>query len=115
MRVNEYTSLDEFKAQYIGVWDPSENHWLGLDFSYDGAEYRLNTGSMYETKNTILPDGREAIFGLYRKNTDNGLGPDYSLLEEFATLDEVLNSKCINGISFKQIIMDDSTELLGQD
>lgn len=115
MRVNEYSSLDDFRAQYVGIWDPSENHWLGLDFSYEGAEYRFNTGSMYESKNTILPDGREAVFGLYKKNADNASGRDYSLLEEFASLDEALESTCINGISFKKIIMDDRTELLGQD
>ena len=115
MRVNEYNSLDEFKSQYVGVWEPSENHWLGLDFSYDGSEYRLNTGSMYEPNNTILPDGREAVFGLYKKSTEETADREYSLLEEFATLDEVLDSTCINGISFKQIIVDDNTKLLGQD
>lgn len=67
MRKNEYTSLDQFTSQYTGEWNPSEGHWLGLDFIWHGNVYRFQTGSMYNSNNTILPDGREAIFGLYKK------------------------------------------------
>ena len=56
MRKNEFTSVEQFKAQYIGIWGPSDNHWLGLDFIYHGIEYRFNTGSMYSSRNTILPE-----------------------------------------------------------
>lgn len=115
MRKNEYKSLDEFKSQYTGVWGPSDGHWFGLDFSYKGVEYRFNTGSMYGMNNTILADGREAVFGLYRKMTDQQAGAGYLLLEEFATMNDALNSRCIGGIPFSEVIMDDHTELLGQD
>ena len=83
MRKNEYHSLDEFTSQYISVWGPSDGHWLGLDFSYHGAEYRFQTGPMYETKATVLPDGQIAVYGLYRKN-DGKAKQDYTLLAEFA-------------------------------
>ena len=63
MRKNEFTSVEQFKAQYTGVWDPSDNHWLGIDFIYHGIEYRFNTGSMYSSRNTILPEGKESLFG----------------------------------------------------
>lgn len=115
MRKNEYHSLEEFKSQYIGVWEPSDGHWFGLDFSYRGVEYRFNTGSMYGMNNTILADGREAVFGLYRKNTDRRAETGYLLLEEFATMDDALRSRCIEGVPFGEVIMDDDTELLGQD
>ena len=26
MRVNEYNTLDEFINEYIGIWNPSEDH-----------------------------------------------------------------------------------------
>lgn len=52
MRKNEFNSLEDFTSQYTGVWAPSEGHWFGLDFSYNGIEYRFNTGSMYEEKKT---------------------------------------------------------------
>ncbi len=115
MRKNEYTSLDDFRSQYIGVWAPSEGHWLGLDFSYKGDEYRFQTGSMYATDDTILPDGRMAVFGLYRKNSDIKANQAYELLAEFATMDDVLISTCIDERPFSEVIMDDGTELLGQD
>ena len=67
MRINEYKSLDEFTSQYVGEWAPSNGHWYGLDFSYRGVEYRLHTWSMYKDEIKVLPDGRDAIFGLYKK------------------------------------------------
>ena len=115
MRINEYNSLEEFTSQYIGEWSPSDGHWLGLDFIFRGNEYRFNTGSMYEENNTILPDGREAVFGLYKKNSKRINGRDYTLLEEFASMDDALKCTCIEGIEFSKVIMDDGTELVGQD
>lgn len=115
MRKNEYNSLEDFTSQYTGVWAPSEGQWFGLDFFYNGIEYRFNTGSMYKEKNTILPNGKEAIFGIYRKNNNPTSKNEYVLLEEFADMEDVLNSTCIDGIAFRDVIMDDETELLGQD
>jgi hypothetical protein len=115
LRKNEYTSLEEFRSQYIGVWAPSEGHWLGLDFSYKGTEYRFQTWPMYKAEATILPDGRTAVYGLYRKNVGKKPSREYSLLEEFATMDDVLLSTCIGEKPFSEVIMDDDTELLGQD
>ncbi len=115
MRKNEYSSLEEFKTQYTGIWNPSEGHWYGLDFIYRGWEYRFNTGSMYAKDNTILPDGRSALYGLYKKNCHSKSQRDYTLLGEFATIDDALDSACIAGIKFRDIIVDPDTELVGQD
>jgi len=120
MRVNEYNSLEEFTSQYTGCWGPSEGHWLGLDFLYNGNEYRLQTGSMFNSQNTILDDGREALFGLYQKipTRDKRFSPDhftYTLLEEYADMDSLLTSTVIEHRLFREIIMDDTTELIGQD
>ncbi len=115
MRKNEYSSLEEFKAQYTGIWNPSEGHWFGLDFIYRGHEYRFNTGSMYAKDNTILPDGRAALYGLYKKNSPSKSGQNYTLLGEFATLDDALDSTCIASVKFSEIIVDPDTELVGQD
>jgi len=109
MRKNEYTSLDQFTSQYTGEWCPSDGHWLGLDFLWHGKEYRFQTGSMYTPENTILPNGREAVFGLYVKEGE------YRLLGEYASMEEVLDSMVIEGIPFRDVIMDEETELMGQD
>lgn len=120
MRINEYNSLEEFVSQYVGEWAPSDSHWFGLDFSYRGNEYRLHTGSMYNSESTILPNGREALFGLYIKmpaNSESSIAESYTynLLGEYADMPELLESKVICNTPFKEVIMDDSTELLGQD
>ena len=115
MRKNEYNSIEEFKSQYTGAWDPSEGHWLGLDFSFNGSEYRFNTGPMYESENTILPDGREALFGLYKRDSEQNGHREYVLLAEFASIDDALDNTSIEGLKFSEVIMDDNTELLGQD
>ena len=115
MRKNEFNSLDEFTSQYVGVWGPSDGHFFGLDFSYGGTEYRFHTGPMYKNEIKVLPDGREVVFGLYQKIKNPPDGHNYILLEKFATMEDVLESKCIQGIPFREVIMDDDTELLGQD
>ena len=115
MRKNEYKQLSEFTSQYIGVWGPSDEHWLGLDFCYQGTDYRFHTGRMYADEKETLSDGREIVFRLYQRKTPPFDGNEYLLLGAFATMDEVLGSTCIAGVKFKDVIMDDDTELLGQD
>lgn len=119
MRKNEYNSLNEFLSQYIGIWDPSNGHWFGLDFLYNGVEYRLNTGTMYGEKDKIDNSGNVIQFGLYRKtNKKDPHHPDiylYELLDEKASVTALLDSLVIDGIPFKDVIMADDTELLGQD
>ena len=111
MRKNEYKVLKDFTSQYTGEWNPSDGNWYGLDFSYHGIEYRFHTGTMYENEHEVIRDGREVLFGLYKKINND----EYILLEQFATMDDVLESKVIENIPFKNVIMADETELLGQD
>ena len=103
MRKNEFESLEQFLSQYTGEWNPSEGHWLGLDFIYEGVEYRFHTGSMYENE-AVLPDGSEVMFGLYRKkeiiSSDKR---DYELLGEYADMQDILESTVIQGRTFKEI------------
>lgn len=120
MRRNEYNSIDEFTSQYIGIWNPSEGHWLGLDFSYKGSEYRMQTEPMYTEQDTILPNGETAVFYLYKKAPlmEGKLSKEkktYELIGEYASMEALLMSRMINGELFKSVIMDDATELLGQD
>ena len=116
MRKNEYKSLEEFTSQYVGEWWPTREHWLGLDFSYHGTEYRLHTWSMYKKENTVLPDGRIAMFGIYKKiEGSSDAHPDYELLGEYADMHDLLESRVIEGTPFSEVIMDDDTVLLGQD
>ena len=80
---------------------------------YSNIEYRFHTGLMYDTEKK-LPDGREIMYGLYRKNSF-GEEREYELLGEYANMQEVLESTVIDNRCFKEIIMDADTELMGQD
>lgn len=115
MRKNEFESLEQFKSQYIGEWGPSDGHWLGLDFVYTGVEYRLQTWSMYR-KEAFLPDRREVMFEVHRKKECISPGEkEYELIGEYADMSELLESTAIQGRPFKEVIMDDDTEIVGQD
>ena len=115
MRKNEYTSIEQFTSQYIGEWNPSCGHWLGLDFKYCGEEYRFHTGSMYETE-SHLENGQPALFGIYLKREGSGKNlREYELLGQYTSMEEALESTVIAGKKFRDVIIDENTELLGQD
>lgn len=113
MRKNEFASLEQFKTQYCGVWSPSDDHWYGLDFAWNGKEYRLHTGLMYSNESSTLPDGKAVLFSLYEKV--RRFQPEYHLLCQFASMDDLLKSRVIDGRLFSEIIMHDDTVLMGQD
>jgi hypothetical protein len=116
MRVNEYNTLSEFTNEYIGEWSPAEDHWFGLDFLYKGKEYRLHTGSMYNPECTILPNGKEALFGVYVLDEKIPRANHcYTLIGEYADMNSLLNDCIIEGRNFGEVIMDDSTKILGKD
>lgn len=115
MRLNEYTSLSEFTNQYIGVWGPSDDHWFGLEFRYNGKDYRLHTGTIHEDDPVVTKDGHEVMFSLYGIQRNTVGHDEFSRIESFASMDDLLKSRCIDNLEFSSIIMDDSTEILAQD
>ena len=114
MRINEYTTLEDFTSQYTGVWAPSDGHWFGLDFRYGGDNYRLHTGTMAADDPTHTIDGQEYLFTLYHQHTQ-GCSVTYQRLASFVSMDELLRYTGITDRPFSSVIMDDSTEILGQD
>ena len=110
MRENDYNNLEEFTSQYTGEWSPSEGHWFGLDFTYKGVDYRLHTSYINEGESSTLPDGREVLFGLYLYKDRKHI-----LLEQFGSMDELLDSTVIEGTPFRKVIMADDTIITGQD
>ena len=118
MRKNEYENIEQLKSQYVGVWGPSDGHWFGLDFMFHGQEYRIHAGTMYGNKDNI-ENNVVKQFGLYLKtNEPDERFPDickYVLLYEFKSFDELLKNAIIDGTPLEIAIMDDDTEMLGQD
>lgn len=118
MRKNEYDNIEQLKSQYIGVWGPSDGHWFGLDFLYHGKEYRIHTGTMYGDDDNVV-NGIVKKFGLYLKtNEPDEKYPDickYILLYEYQSFEELLQNAMIVNVPLEIAIMDDNTEMLGQD
>lgn len=115
-RINELTSVDELRTMFTGYWSPSEDKFLGMDFEYRGCEYRLHTGAMYKDHMDILPDGRKSLFNLYRRDMGNKKAIKYVLMGGYATMDELLSGSVVDRNKTNgDVIMDDSTKILGYD
>ena len=74
---------------------------------------------MYGAKDRIDNNGNIIQFGLYRKtNKKDPKNPNtylYELLDEKESVIALLDSLAIGGVPFRDVIMADATELLGQD
>lgn len=115
MRVNEYRSLEEFTSQYTGEWSPSDGHWLGLEFRYKSQDYRLHTETMHKDDPKQDSEGREILFGLYTMNPHAKEGKQFTRLASFASMEELLCYSGIDNRPFREVIVDESTQILGQD
>ncbi|MBQ5769734.1 MAG: hypothetical protein IIW08_01005, partial [Clostridia bacterium] len=60
-------------------------------------------------------EGREILFGLYTMNIHPSEGEQFVRLASFASMDELLCYTGIGSRPFSEVIMDDSTQILGQD
>ncbi len=105
MRINEYNNIEEFLSEYTGKRDPANNLWYGLEFKYNNLYYRLD----YVSKSIILM--RLKI----KKNNSYPSSSGYDILGEFQSMGDLLEFEVENGKSFKEIIIDENTELLSKD
>ena len=64
------------------------------------------------SENVNKDDATEKV---YPDNMQKYTTTEYELRGEYANIDEVLDSKVIDNRSFREVIMDDDTELVGQD
>ena len=105
MRINEYNNLDEFISEFKGVRNPANNLWLGLEFFYQGNYYRFDTsdGKFYLKKIILISkDSYPDVEG-------------YEIIAENTSMQEILDNVVIGNRKFRDVIMDDNTEILGKD
>lgn len=108
-----YTSVEQFKSEFTGVWSPSDNLWTAIDFTFGDKGYRMDTGRMYNTEPEKTKDGEGAVFYIYNKREKyewydgNPKNPLFIYDSCYATLDDVLEKFKIDGRKFKDIILDD--------
>ncbi len=105
MRTNEYTELKEFLSEYTGKRDPANNMWYGLEFKYNDSYYRL------DYVNTSI----KLMKLQFENNTSYPASSGYDVIGEFQSMSELLGCIVDDDKSFKEIIIDENTELLSKD
>jgi hypothetical protein len=125
MRINEYNCLEDFIYEYeSGRSIPSDNlerpKYMGIEFKYNGIYYRMCREPLAsnEEDNIILPNGKIGqydVMVLHCEDTGYPMSESYEVIGWYSDLEDVLNHCIIQGRQFKDVIMDDSTEILGQD
>lgn len=110
MRINEYNSLDEFIDEYgSGEWNPSLGHYIGIEFKYKNKSYRM----CCEPNQGYSKEEAKAPFHVYQIiDIDKS---EYLTIGMYSSLQEVLNNCLIDGVLFKDVIMDDSTYIDSKD
>lgn len=103
MRKNEYQSLDEFYREYCGIHAEEYETYIGLDFKYKGKQYRM----------CFEPNEKYCIYEV--NSALNVSMPNFIILGEFNSLDDLLESKLIDNKLFKEVILDDDTIITGKD
>ena len=118
MRKNEYNSIDEFLSQYTGKWNPSEGKWLGLEFKFKGKYFRFHTDDLSEAETNSSTGEKKKVFFVYEiicEEEDYPGFDEYRLIGSYSDMNEVLENCRIGDEFFRNIIMFDETEILGQD
>ena len=123
MRINEYSCLEDFIYEYeSGKSIPSDNlerpKYMGIEFKYKDTYYRMCREPMDENNKVILDDGRVGRYDVmitHCEQTGYPLAESFELIGWYADLNDVLENCILQNKKFKDVIMGDMTEILGQD
>lgn len=124
MRINEYESLDDFIYEYsVGrefSWQNEEQRerFMGLEFEYGGVYYRLCREPFEEGYTPILPNGKPGLYNvtiMHCKKYGYPSADEFESIGWYDSMDSLLNDCFINDKSFREVIMDDETQILGKD
>lgn len=109
MRKNEYNALEYFRLEYSDTEiSEIENH-IGIDFNYKGTDYRM-------CREPGWPVGSKCYHVVQIVSAhDKFQYPQPIEIGWYFSIEDVLENCYIEGRQFKEIIMDDNTEILGKD
>ncbi len=97
-----YDTLDEFREEYSQSTDKDNPHVCGMDFIYKGQNYRICREY-------------DEVFYVY-KYLVTGYNPQCDILAICNSSEELLDCTVIQGIPFREIVMDDvNTFIYGKD
>ena len=100
---NEYNSLSDFVKEYSGIISDEYETYIGIDFNFKNKSYRM----------CLEPIGKYYLYEVSDTYKD-GM-PEFKVLGIFDSIEELLNSKTIQNICFKDIILSDETIITGKD
>ena len=117
MRKNQYKKLDEFIFEYEDYRDPANGKFMGIEFEYNGKFYRMCREPLDACQKS--EDGFLLEYDVMQIVTSSGNYLDdemeYLPIGWYRDLNDVLENCLIEGKKFKEVIIDDCTEILGQD
>ena len=123
MRINEYNDLQEFIYEYeSGRSIPADKldrqKFMGIEFKYNDVCYRMCREPRDDKDTVVLSGGRIGQYDvmiLHCEKTGYPLSESFELIGWYADLNDVLNNCIIQERKFRDVIMDDQTEILGKD
>ena len=115
MRINEYNSLDEFIYEYDSgrrlSTETQARKFMGIEFLYRGVYYRM----CYEPSEN---EGEPRFYYVYIMHCEEQGYPTadcFEVIGRYEKFQDLLENFLIGGVPFKDVIMDDNTEILSQD
>lgn len=122
MRLNYYNSLEDFIGEYSGIRSGKYDTVYGIDFTYNGKLYRMTMDQMEpDDVRKKFEEKLNKKLGKYEVALvdPNGSGDfqyhNYQFIGWYDDIYDLLENCYIEGRKFKDVIMDDYTEIEGQD
>lgn len=124
MKKNEYDSLDDFIYEYsVGKefsWQNEENRerFMGIEFESMGIYYRMCREPYDKEHTPILSNGKIGLYHMMIMHCDQY---GYPMADRFETigwydsLESLLENCMLAGRPFRDVIIDQNTEILGKD
>ena len=124
MRINEYKTLEEFIYEYSKgrefSWENEDlrERYMGIEFSYNGIFYRM-CREPYDREHTpTLDNGKPGVYKLMQMHLGQGGYPvadSYECIGWYDSMESLLDDCFIQNKAFREVIMDDNTEILSKD
>ncbi len=122
MRLNYYNSLEDFIGEYSGIRSEKYDTVYGIDFTYNGKLYRMTMDQMEpDDVRKKFEDKLNKKLGKYEVALVDPNGSsdfqyhNYQFIGWYDDIYDLLENCYIEGRKFKDVIMDDYTEIEGQD